>query len=238
MPRPLITEKAFPENEVVVGSSFNVARGSGVNTMVVMEKRVGARGQLELAVPYIFTPQGAEWAHGFGDVALGYKQTLYHNNASGSIFSVVGEYTSPTGDESKGTGGETPVAETFVALGQALPRDMFVQLQSGFEFPIHTSVAPKAWYLHTAFGQSFSAGGGLGRTWTPMIEVIADRDLESGAKTNWDLVPQVQIPLSKRMHILGSVGLRLPVNNTAGRAVQLMYYLLWDFADGSLKEGW
>jgi ribosomal protein S2 len=40
------------------------------------------------------------------------------------------------------------------------------------------------------------------------------------------------------MHILGSVGLRLPVNNTAGRAIQLMYYLLWDFADGSLKEGW
>ena len=237
-PRALITEKAFPESEVVVTSSFNMSRTSGINNMLVLEKRVGARGQIEAAIPYIFTPQGSEWAHGFGDVALGYKQALYHNNDAGSIFSVVGEYISPTGDASKGTGGETPVVETFAAFDQALPRDSFLQFQSGFELPVHTSVAPKAWYLHTAFGQSFSAGGGLGRTWTPMLEVIADRDLESGAKTNWDLVPQLQIPLSKRMHILGSLGVRFPVNNTVGRPVQFLYYLLWDFADGSLKEGW
>jgi len=104
--------------------------------------------------------------------------------------------------------------------------------------PFHTDIAPKAWYAHTAIGQSFSAGGGLGRTWTPMVEFIVDRDLESGAKTNWDIVPQLQIPLNKRMHILGSVGVRVPMNNTAGRPVQFMYYLLWDYADGSLKEGW
>ena len=92
--------------------------------------------------------------------------------------------------------------------------------------------------MHTAIGQSFSAGGGLGRTWSPMMEFIADRDLESGAITNWDVVPQLQIPLSKRMHILGSVGFRMPVNNTVERAKQVMFYVLWDFADGSLKAGW
>ena len=206
LPRALITEKAFPESEVVVTSSFNMSRTSGVANMLVLEKRVGSSGQIEAVLPYTFTKEDSDWAHGFGDVALGYKHKLYHNDATGSIFSVVGEYITPTGDVSKGTGGETPVFETFAALGQALPRDAFVQLQSGFEFPLHTAVAPKAWYLHTAIGQSYSAGGGLGRTWTPMLEVIVDRDFESGAKTNWDLVPQLQIPLSKRMHILGNVG--------------------------------
>ena len=149
---------------------------------------------------------------------------------------VVGD--TPTGDTSKGTGGETPVFETFVAFDQALPANVSVQFRTGFELPFHTSVAPNAWYAHTAIGQSFSAGGGLGRTWTPMLEVIADRDLESGARMNWDIVPQVQIPLSKRMHILASVGVRMPVNNTVGRATQFLYYLLWDYADGSLKAGW
>ena len=47
-----------------------------------------------------------------------------------------------------------------------------------------------------------------------MVEFIADRDLVSGATTNWDVVPEIQIPISKRMHILGSVGFRIPVNNT------------------------
>ena len=71
-----------------------------------------------------------------------------------------------------------------------------------------------------------------------MLEFVADRDFEKGAKTNWDVLPQLQIPLSKRQHILAAVGARVPMNNTVGRGVQLMMYLLWDFADGTLKEGW
>jgi len=60
----------------------------------------------------------------------------------------------------------------------------------------------------------------------------------SGAANNWDIVPQVQIPISKRMHILADIGLRLPVNNTTGRPRQLVFYLLWDYVDGGLKDGW
>ena len=239
-PRAFITEKAFPENEVVLTSSFNTSRTSGIGTTLVLERRVGSSGQIEAALPYMYTKEAAadSWMHGFGDASIGYKHKVFHSNEAGSIMSVAGEIIAPTGDVSKGTGGETPVFETFVAFDQALPRDISFQFRTGFELPFHTDIAPKAWYAHTAIGQSFSAGGGLGRTWTPMVEFIVDRDFESGAKTNWDIVPQLQIPLSKRMHILASVGVRMPVNNTAGRATQFLYYLLWDYADGSLKAGW
>ena len=71
-----------------------------------------------------------------------------------------------------------------------------------------------------------------------MVELIADRDLDSGATTNWDVVPEIQIPMSKRMHVLGSIGFRLPMNNTADRQKQVMFYVLWDWVDGSLREGW
>jgi mono/diheme cytochrome c family protein len=238
MPRALITEKAYPESEVVVTSSFNASRTSGIGNTLVLEKRVSRSGQIEVALPYVFAKDADTWKHGFGDASLGYKQMLFHSNKAGSILSVAGEFIAPTGDPSKGTGGETPVVETFAAFDQALPADITVQFRTGVELPIHADVAPKAWYAHTAIGQSFSTGGGLGRTWTPMVELIADRDFEPAAKMNWDIVPQLQIPLSKRMHILGSVGVRIPVNNTAGRPTQVMYYLLWDFADGSLREGW
>ena len=71
-----------------------------------------------------------------------------------------------------------------------------------------------------------------------MVEFLADRDLETSAKTNWDVVPEVQFSLSKRQHILANVGVRRPVNNTFGRTTQLVFYVLWDWFDGSLREGW
>ncbi len=51
-----------------------------------------------------------------------------------------------------------------------------------------------------------------------MVEFVADRDLVDGAKTNWDILPQIQIPLSKRLHILGNIAVRIPMNNTANRS--------------------
>ena len=71
-----------------------------------------------------------------------------------------------------------------------------------------------------------------------MMEIIADRDLVSGATTNWDIMPEIQIPMSKRMHILGNIGFRIPANHTEGRQKQVMFYVLWDWVDGGLLQGW
>ena len=40
------------------------------------------------------------------------------------------------------------------------------------------------------------------------------------------------------MHILGNLGFRIPANNSANRSRQLMFYVLWDWVDGSLLQGW
>ena len=50
-------------------------------------------------------------------------------------------------------------------------------------------------------------------------------------------MPEIQIPISKRMHILGNVGFRIPVNNTADRPKQVMFYVLWDWVDGESDGG-
>jgi hypothetical protein len=46
------------------------------------------------------------------------------------------------------------------------------------------------------------------------------------------------VTLSRRQHIMASFGVRVPANNRAGRPVQVMFYLLWDWFDGGLREGW
>ena len=71
-----------------------------------------------------------------------------------------------------------------------------------------------------------------------MVEFVAARDLVDKAKTDWDTVPQLQVTISRRQHIKADLGLRVPVNNTAGRSTQVMFYILWDWQDGRLNEGW
>jgi len=55
---------------------------------------------------------------------------------------------------------------------------------------------------------------------------------------NLDLLPQVQSTLNTRQHIMANVGVRFPVNNTEGRGTQVAFYLLWEWFDGGLFDGW
>lgn len=130
------------------------------------------------------------------------------------------------------------ILETFASFGQLLPSNGFVQTQVGFEAPTHRDDASRAAYWRTAIGRGFNQGGGYGRTWAPMLEFVADRDFETGARTNWDVIPQLHVTLSRRQHIMANFGVRVPATNTAGRPVQVMFYLLWDTFDGGLTEGW
>ena len=238
LPRALVTEKAFPEDEAVLSTAVNAHGAPGVANQIVHEQRFGARNQIEVTVPITFENQDHTWYGGFGDAALGWKRELFASLRSGSIMSVQGEVTFPTGNRSRGLGGGATVFETFAAYDQLLPRSTFLQFQAGGELPTGTSVLPRAVYWRSLAGKSFRQGGGLGRMWSPMVEFLADRDLETGAKTNWDLLPQMQVTLSKRQHIRANLGVRIPATNTAGRSVQVMFYLLWDWFDGKLTEGW
>jgi hypothetical protein len=89
-----------------------------------------------------------------------------------------------------------------------------------------------------AAGQTFAGKDRLGRLWSPMVEFLADRDLTSGAKTNWDSLPEMQVTISRRQHVRFDIGVRNPMTNTSGRQRQVVFYLVWDWADGKLIEGW
>jgi hypothetical protein len=93
-------------------------------------------------------------------------------------------------------------------------------------------------YLRTAFGKSLAGDGNLGRLWSPMVEFIANRNLTSGTKTDWDVVPEFQVTINRRQHIRAAMGYLMPINDTAGRPKQVIAYFLWDWFDGGLFEGW
>ena len=238
LPRALVTEKAFPENESVLTTTVG-ARGAGrVANEFLYEHRLGARSQYEIAVPLLVQegPAGG-WNRGLGDIAVALKHALVHSLERGSILSVAGEVVLPTGKERLGLGSGVTVFEPFVAFGQILPADGFVQFQAGLELPTDTAIAGREAFWRTALGRSFTEGR-FGRSWSPMVELLAARDLEEGAAVHWDVVPQMQVTLSKRQHIMINAGVRVPINDRTGRSTQVITYFLWDWFDGGLLDGW
>jgi hypothetical protein len=238
LPRALVTEKAYPENEVVISTAVNGQGAPGVESHVIHEQRFGIRNQIEVDVPIMFEDQNHTWYGGIGDTTLGVKRVMFSNLRSGSILSLQGSVILPTGNRTRGFGSGTTTFETFAAFDQVFRTNTFVQTQLGADLPRHTDIAPQSIFFHTALGQSFAGDHGLGRLWSPMVEFLADRDLVDHARTNWDVLPQMQVTLSKRQHVRCDFGVRVPVNNTAQRPVQLMFYVLWDWQDGRLSEGW
>jgi hypothetical protein len=184
-----MTEKAFPEDEWVITGAANTD-GDGLATKLIYEKRFGARNQLEIVAPLNFVQRGAEgWEGGIGDLVFGYKRVMMSNARTGSIMSLQGEVIAPTGDRTRGLGSGFTTFETFATFGQLLPRLSFLQLQAGVELPTDGDRGSKAVFWRGAIGTAFAQGGGFGRTWAPIIEVLADRELETGAVTNWDILP-------------------------------------------------
>ena len=238
LPRALVTEKAYPEDEVVISTSLKAQGAPGGATHVVHEQRFGMKNQIEVDVPINYQDLNHTWYGGVGDTTLGLKRVMFSSLQSGSILSLFGGAILPTGNRARGFGTGTTTFETFAAFDQLFKTNTFIQTQFGADLPRHTDIAPQSIFFNTAVGQSFAANHGLGRLWSPMFEFVGARDLVDNAKMNWDVVPQMQVTISKRQHIRADLGVRVPVNNTSGRQIQVVFYLLWDWFDGRLNEGW
>ena len=250
LPRPLFTEKAFPEDEIVVTTAVGAGSPGAIEAEFLYEKRFGPNGMLEIALPAGWrgaaeagggagtgapTPGEVGSTFGLADLAIGWKQTVHHNLQRGSIFSVGGEVVLAA----DGPGGLTDrwaIAEPYVAYGHLLPSDAFIQLQALAEIVSDRSRDDEM-AVRAALGRTWTEGE-FGRAWTPMVEFLAWRDLADGAATRLDLVPQVQVALNTRQHILLNVGVRVPAVNRAGRSTEVVAYLLWDWFDGGFLDGW
>lgn len=239
LPRPLVTEKAFPEDEVVLTTVFLREGTASVIQRVTYERRIGARNQLELTLPYTFRESGSGgWFGGIGDIAAGWKRVLFANLSHGAIASLTGEFVIPTGSRSRGLGKGVTVFETFGTYGQLLPKDSFLQLQAGVELPMDSSKAARAAFWRVATGKMLVERQGRGRLWAPMVEFLAERELVRGEPVVWDVLPELHVTLSRRQHVRANFGVRIPATHREGRSVQLVFYLLWDWYDGGLREGW
>lgn len=236
-PRAFFTEKAFPENETVITTAVTPTGTKSVGNQIVYEHRIGSRGQYEVMVPIDFqaADESGSWNYGLGDVELAVRRTFYHSVDRGNIFAAGAAVTLPTGKEELGLGNGYTIVEPFAMFGQAFGNG-FLQLHTGLEIPTDHSRGVNEGFVRTAVGYSFAQDRGFGRAWSPMLEVLMAKP--SDAATEWDIVPQMQVSLSKLQHVLISVGARIPLNEREERKPQFLTYFLWDWFDGGLTQFW
>ncbi len=72
-------------------------------------------------------------------------------------------------------------------------------MPGGIEIPSDGDATKEA-YLRTAIGTTFAQDRGFGRAWSPQVEVLWARPF--GEQSEWDVVPQLQVSLSKLQHVL------------------------------------
>jgi mono/diheme cytochrome c family protein len=237
LPRAMFTEKAFPENEALWVTRISRGPERAVGNDLIYERRIGARTQVEIVAPVDFQ-QGADgsWTRGLGDVAVAGKRTLQASHERGRKVSGGLEVVVPTGEDTVGLGNGVTVFEPFAMWGQVLPGGAFLQMHGGAELPTDTDKKAREIFLRTAFGLTYATDRGFGRAWSPQVEVLWARP--EGGEAEWDIVPQVQVTLSKLQHVALAAGFRIPLTERDDRRTQFVAYLLWDWFDGSFLEFW
>ncbi len=238
LPRALVTEKAFPEDELVISTAASASGSPSYTTDVIHEQTFAGRNQIEVDVPINYADQNHAWTAGAGDVTLGLKREIFSSLRTGSILSLQGGVLLPTGDSDRGFGRGTPTFEPFAAFDQLFPENTFLQFQAGAELPVDTDTAPRSLFWRGAVGQALAPDHALGRLFSPMVELLATRDFQPEAGTDWDVLPQMQVTISARQHIRADVGVQAPFTHTSNRSPQVVFYVLWDWADGKFWQGW
>ena len=238
VPLAQTVEKAYPEDEMVLTSAVDTKGPGSVSSHLIFEKRLGARDQLEIDMPFGFMGrEGQSLVGGLGDISIVPKHVFFNSPASGTIVSGSAGVILPTGDRSKDFGSGTTAFEANVLGAQLLPRRSYLQFQGGVELPTDRSRAEQSASWGLALGTTIPFGP-ISRAWSPMVEVTGSRDLVGGAPVEWNVVPQFQLTLSALQHVRASLGVDIPLTERDARRSQLLFYVLWDTFDGSLFEKW
>ncbi len=228
--RPLDTGKAYPEQEVVIQPEYGRFDGTGETGMAVSyENRIGPGFQYELTVPFVL--QGAEHA-GLADVEVEAKQVLGFSLAKMEILSAGLGLTLPTGNRDLGLGDGTTVLEPFLAFGKAWGNTL-LQTRFAAEISTNTDRRDSEVTLQVALSQAL---GPPRLAWVPAVEFLGSRNLSTG-ENEWSSVLEISKALTRLGHLVGAIGVRLPITKSPEK-YRVEAYVLWDFGDGPFWKGW
>lgn len=234
-PRPILTGKAFPENEFVMLpaiSHWNESPAPSITTaslVAIYERRIGRRSMIEIEVPLVGTNSLTTWTSGIGDVAFAFKHAVFDRADAPRIVSVGLETVLPSGDRFKDHGSGTTIFEPFISAG-AMLRDWYLQSQFTIELPLDRLRADRVVAYNAYVGRD---AGSAPDTWTFGVELNGEIALpQLGVTTHFvSLTPQVRKGLTATGALAAAAGAMLPLNKADAQGVRWVGYLLWEYLE-------
>jgi hypothetical protein len=223
-PRPILTEKAFPENELVLlpavahypeDTAPSITDGS---FKVIYERRFGKQSMFEISVPLVTTNSLLTRTSGLGDIAVGVKHAAYFTGTR--IISVGLELALPTGDRFKDHGSGALKIEPYVSAGVMLG-SWYWQSQLKPEISTNTVRTRHHVVYNTYVGRDTSDAP---NTWTIGVELNGEDDRVA-------LTPQVRKGLTGTGALAASIGMMLPLNSHEEQGWRWVGYLLWEYLE-------
>jgi hypothetical protein len=236
-PRPILTEKAFPENEFLMLPVVSHRKENGgipaeteIEWLSVYERRIGRRAMYEVGIPVVGRQTSAlsipsagfvntkSSAVGFGDIELAFKYTLIASEPA--ILAAGIEVAIPVGSDSKGFGHGTVVWEPFLAMGTTLG-SWYLQAQTKYEIPVDRAKADRAFVYNLYLGRDTSLAP---NTWTLGVEL-------NGENHELAVTPQIRKGLTRTGALAAAVGVMIPVTEREEQTTRFVGYLLWEYTE-------
>lgn len=230
--RPVFVTKAFPENEALIAFEFEEATSERVyTTELAIEGRIGARGQVELALPIpVIEDKNGATVGGFGDLALAYKHVLYASLLHHSIVALATDLVLPSGDRDRGLGDGTTTFEPALLTGHSLA-GVVLQTQFRAVVPIDVDRAPRHFLYRFALQYPL---GPLKNAVVPGLEAEFGQKIAGEFRDYGVLGPSLYLPLSKRGHVALGVGAQFPVTDHRPFDYRIAAFFLWEYLDGGI----
>lgn len=220
--RLLTTEKAYPENELILSPviAHSKETGTSIEWESILERRIGNRLQFEAVLPITARNFAGPKSivRGVGDGEIGLKYVLAHSMNQRFILSGGLDLSSPTGRTKDDLGHGTWIIEPHLMLGKAFGNVIF-QGQVKEEFPFDEKKAGRAFLYRAGVGYRLRPDP---RGIFPSLEVVG----EGGEVA---LIPQLRYGISKTGKWAIGAGVRKPVNGESSERFAVIGYLLWEY---------
>lgn len=222
LPRPIFTEKAFPENEFlfIPVASHHKDEPTEFTFKSIDERRIGRRAMWELVLPVESLDSGGGRNSGVGDVELGFKMAL-NPQASNHLFAAGIDSVFPTGNEDDGLGGDSGVLEPYVSTATVIGSQTYLQTQFKLEMPTKATWDNDVFVYNIYLGRDVRL---LPSTFTYGVELNGENDEVA-------MTPQLRKGLSKSGALAGAFGVRIPLNKRDEQGVTWVGYLLWEYLE-------
>jgi mono/diheme cytochrome c family protein len=233
-PRPLVTGKAIPEQEVILSGQYtrnvrNLNPGSQKTLAAEgsIEYRIDGRTEVELEAPFLVinNDPGPSEA-GLGDMAVSFKYVLFFDVQHLSIVSAGLELGLPTGRSSKGLGSGELTWEPYLRAGWRWD-DLILQGDMSVELPQQSANTNSSLLYDLALGYEYEPDPRL--EIVPMVELNSETLLngEEGGRTLSAVLPELRV---NWITWSAGAGVQFPFTHLKDYDIQVLFDVTYEYS--------